>query len=590
MASLSMMATACSMQGAADSASGPSVNTAPTGPPFTLSGSITYEYVPAIQVGLSGGKIDYTQKATKPARRIVVQAISNGFVEGESSTDDNGDFVLPVPTGRAVQVRALAKVYSTNYTSDGIGSDNCNGSSWDVRVVDNTASRAQWSVTGSTSYQADTSSIALNAPLTFSSGTYSSRAAAPFAIADTVVSELEMVCQGQAAIAFPTVYINWSPNNVAATRNGSLDVANGYISTSFYSMTNAGHELYILGKANSDTDEYDSHVIAHEFGHYIESALFRSDSIGGSHGSGDSLDPRVAFGEGYGNALSGMTFKDPVYVDTSGTSQASGFNIDVSAAPTGDDRGHYSETSVQYFLWSLWDARDGSANSGSFDRIFNIMKNYQRLTPAFTSVQSFASYYNQVYGRSSEGLETLWSGTTNLGLPFDSLCAGTCPGSAATADPYDSDNDIGELFKSGVSTARKYPEGSTAYAKAFWTLAPLLVSGTQGGTAHETMVSDGSTYPYNKLGYVRWYRYVGTGAAVTIRVTSPVSSAGGCSTADLMDMAVYHKGDLITSDEAASGSTAGCPAVSFQATSGEVYMIEIDGFYSVTSFNIQVTP
>jgi len=35
-------------------------------------------------------------------------------------------------------------------------------------------------------------------------------------------------------------------------------------------------KLYILGDANSDTDEFDDHVIIHDWGHYFEDKFSES--------------------------------------------------------------------------------------------------------------------------------------------------------------------------------------------------------------------------------------------------------------------------------------------------------------------------
>jgi hypothetical protein len=56
--------------------------------------------------------------------------------------------------------------------------------------------------------------------------------------------------------------------------------------------------MFLLGKEDVDTDEFDTHVVVHEWGHYFESAVSRSDSPGGNHALGDLLDARLAFGEG----------------------------------------------------------------------------------------------------------------------------------------------------------------------------------------------------------------------------------------------------------------------------------------------------
>ena len=87
-----------------------------------------------------------------------------------------------------------------------------------------------------------------------------------------------------------------------------------------------------------DTDEFDQHVIAHEFGHYIENNFSRADNIGGSHGLGDKLDPRVAFGEGFGYAFAAIVLNDPVARDsvrlTTAIHGPSAFNIETNPPTT----------------------------------------------------------------------------------------------------------------------------------------------------------------------------------------------------------------------------------------------------------------
>ena len=72
----------------------------------------------------------------------------------------------------------------------------------------------------------------------------------------------------------------------------------------------------MLGKENVDTDEYDEHVLTHEFQHYLQNLTSRDDTMGGPHSLGEKLDMRLAFSEGYANAFSGMSLGDPVYRDS----------------------------------------------------------------------------------------------------------------------------------------------------------------------------------------------------------------------------------------------------------------------------------
>ncbi len=57
--------------------------------------------------------------------------------------------------------------------------------------------------------------------------------------------------------------------------------------------------MVILGDAGVDTDEFDAHVIAHEWAHYFEDVMSRSNSEGGAHLLGESLDASLAFSEGF---------------------------------------------------------------------------------------------------------------------------------------------------------------------------------------------------------------------------------------------------------------------------------------------------
>jgi hypothetical protein len=125
------------------------------------------------------------------------------------------------------------------------------------------------------------------------------RASAPFAILDTVYQGIQTVIGVASTTNFPALIVSWgNPAN-----------------STFFS---SGPTQYIELTSNlaTDTDEFDQHVISHEFGHYIEFNFSRADNIGGSHGLGDKLDPRVAFGEGFGYAFAAIVLNDPVARDS----------------------------------------------------------------------------------------------------------------------------------------------------------------------------------------------------------------------------------------------------------------------------------
>jgi hypothetical protein len=198
-------------------------------------------------------------------------------------------------------------------------------------------------------------------------------------------------------VKLPPLNVFWS----TANRPADGEASKGMISTSHYEPDAATNGLYILGAENVDTDEYDSSVIVHEFGHYVEDKLSRSDSIGGSHSPGDLLDMRVAFGEGWGNSFSSMMRGTPVYTDTNGLQQAStGIAMNLGVVPASETSAWFNESAVGNLLYSLYVSPDVG-----FAPIYHTMLNGEKDTLAMTSLFSFAAKLRP--GLSSAGQATL---------------------------------------------------------------------------------------------------------------------------------------------------------------------------------------
>jgi len=207
------------------------------------------------------------------------------------------------------------------------------------------------------------------------------RAAAPFAILDSVVLGAERVAAAGNNRDFPALELRWSVNNKTAEGDFTL----GEVGTSFYD----GSVIYILGDQNNDTDEYDRHVILHEWGHYLEEGFARSDSLGGDHIFDDKLDLRVAMSEGFANAFSAMMLDDPDYRDTMGAQQSQGDSNDVSNK-NNSVRGWYSEASVQSVLYNFYTSNNGKI-ARDFTDIFNIINSEGYFgSAAMTSIYVFA--------------------------------------------------------------------------------------------------------------------------------------------------------------------------------------------------------
>lgn len=534
---------------------------------FTLSGRVTFDWVPALDDFTEGGpKLDYAQKAARPVRRALVEAREGTTVLASTRTDDDGHYSLTVVGAHTVKVRVNAHAVAQGYTPDGIGPEACNGASFDVEVIDNTRGRASYAVESGSSFSADSSSADVRATLERFGGRYTTRTAAPFTLLDTVLRELELICTAEPNVDFPKLWINWSENN--STIDGNI--AAGEIGTSYHDIIGGQSNIYIVGKDNDDTDEYDDHVVAHETGHYIEASLYRSDSAGGDHADDDMLEPTVAFGEGWGNAVSGMVWEDPIYVDTSGDQQNGGFAFSVAMAPRADDRGIYSENSTEYLLWELFDRGDPRQNVGSFAHLHTVLKNDVASTPALTTALTFAAHYNARFGGASEGLRTIWE--QDLDQPYDALCPAGCTGTGDAADPWDTQNLMGQRFATGGASPRQYPMSmGMSYDAEFWQLYRPLMIGANAATAHDQTRFGAYDYPDNKWGAIRNYRLTAPQSGMaTVSITN---LRGRSCNQDVLDLYVYQAGGEVTFDD----STSGCPSVDFPVQRGATYIIQADG-------------
>jgi len=337
-----------------------------------ISGQVTYDRVPsAISYG-GLAKLDYEHIKKVGSKNIIIKAIDiDGKTIAQTTTDKNGNYSLYVPANIEVKIRVYARMYKKGF--------------WDVSVVDNTNLKALYVIEGQYHNSGTKHNIRnLNASSGWSGDDYhASRVAAPFAILDSINQAMQRVREADKNAKFPQLTVNWSVNNIAAAG----DANSGQIITSNY---DGERQLWILGDANSDTDEYDDHIIIHEWGHYFEDQFSRADSIGGSHSPGEALDIRVAFGEGWGNAWSGIATDNPIYFDTSGYKQSTGWYMDLENGAQ-ENPGWYSEGSVQRILYDLYDKTNEAHDKTSlgFKPMYKVLVGKEKNTPAFTSIFSF---------------------------------------------------------------------------------------------------------------------------------------------------------------------------------------------------------
>jgi len=337
-----------------------------------ISGKITYDRVPVSTTDDGMARLDYAHIRELPSKNILIKALdTNGKVLAQTTTDKKGKYSLYVPLNTDVKIRAYARMYKKDY--------------WDVSVVDNTNLKALYVIEGEYHNSENKHNVRnLHATSGWGGDGYiGQRIAAPFAILDSINQAMDKVKSADKNAKFPQLTVNWSINNVASPG----DEESGQIITSNY---DGNRQLWILGDENGDTDEYDDHIIIHEWGHYFEDQFSRADNIGGPHSPGEVLDIRVAFGEGWGNAWSGIATDNPIYFDTSGYKQSTGWYMDLENG-TQENPGWYSEGSIQRILYDLYDSTNETHDKTSlgFKPIYKVLVGAERNTPAFTSIFTF---------------------------------------------------------------------------------------------------------------------------------------------------------------------------------------------------------
>lgn len=363
-----------------------------------ITGVINYERVPFSATQGSG--LDYNNIQTMPVRGAVIQALQGSCVQSSSETSSTGTYTLAVNPNTDITIRVQAKLYSDATAK------------YDFEVRDNTSSNGLYTLDGDSSDTGVTDSVRnLTATTGWGGSSYTgTRASAPFAILDSIYESVMKVIAADVDVNMDSADIFWSKSNTTA----SGDKSKGEIETSHYT----NDQIYILGQENTDTDEFDEHVIIHEWGHYFEDNLSRFDSFGGTHSTGDMLDMRVALSEGLGNALSGMITDDPIYRDSASAAQAADFRFDLDEN-TNTNPGWFSEASVQSILYDIYDANADSNDAVNlgFSGIYNAFSSTNYINQAsLTSLFSVIDEIKTLNPGLSAEIDALVSAQTSSSL------------------------------------------------------------------------------------------------------------------------------------------------------------------------------
>jgi len=233
----------------------------------------------------------------------------------------------------------------------------------------------------------------------------------------------------------------------------------------------------------------------HEFAHFLENNLYRTDSIGGPHALGEKLDVRVAWSEGYATAFAGMALGTSLYRDSCyiGGQQDVCMNFDMEKNRSfSTDKGYYNEISIFTILWDLYDGAN---------EVWDNIPPYG-FEPA-GSIWSDPTYKSQTARRDNEPDTSAVLAEENVPYP----------------EPQ------------GYTIVDLTPPDSV-------TNVPI-----DGGLGNDT--ADYDPWDYNTYGANRFFRF-NTGVSRTVRIETTCDSD--------IDLYVYRKGTLVAAQAGATGN------------------------------------
>lgn len=365
-----------------------------SGTTSTITGKGQYQYRTHFGSGSSGG-LGYVEGTARPIRRAEVRVLdSAGNVAQCAETDANGDFSFSLPQN------------SNSYTIQ-INS-RANNSFLKATVFNQPELKEFYSLTTTVVPDATKSVGSVVASATSSS----TLLGGAFNILDQLLNANDYLRTQVGTCSFsgcpnftvaPKVEVFW--------RKGFNP--GSYYDTGGLSFYLPGYSrMFILGGINgdtdnSDTDHFDNSVIIHEYGHFLEDQVFKSDSPGGSHNGNKIIDPRLAWSEGWGNFLQAAVQDSGFYIDTIGNRDGSttfGFYVGLETGVSGKDlpqagaggalgEGNFREFSVSRLLWDAIDTNDdGETISGGFPEIWSPLvqsNGWTKATNAFRSIGLF---------------------------------------------------------------------------------------------------------------------------------------------------------------------------------------------------------
>ncbi len=355
------------------------------GNPITLSGLANYQYYkPVSSLGLT--KDSNGNAYVNPIRRAEVRVKnSQGAIVQCGLTDDLGQYAINIENPGA----------SADYTIE--VNSRSDSSYVKATILDKPANKLFYSLKTSVTVQPSETTHTVSDLVADATGTLEGGA---FHIFDKILQVNDFLranttdascptCSGFSVAPKVTVY--WTKGFNPGSYFGESSGLSYFDSEG--SVDSGAPGLYILGGSNgdvdnSDTDHFDDSVIIHEYGHFLQSVYWNTDSPGGYHNGNLIIDPRLAFSEGFSNFLPSLVQSDPIYLDTMGSPNGStavivrldlenepydgaltsGRDKIITKSPLGE--GTYREVSVARALYDYTDTAsditfDSSGNNGA---------------------------------------------------------------------------------------------------------------------------------------------------------------------------------------------------------------------------------
>ncbi len=499
---------------------------------LSVSGQFSYDRIPAS----ASGALNYAGIISAPVRGATVELVdASGVVLGSGQTNSSGSYSIGAAvvslSVRSVQLRALAQLVSTP--------------SWNVAVLDNTQNNAMYSlVSPMTAVVVTTGSgaVALTLDLHAGSGwdgtAYTGvRAAAPFAILDTLYGGMQSLVTAISGLAITPFTVRWSASNSSVFG----DATAGEVGGTYY----VDNQITLLGSPLEDTDEYDAPVILHEFGHHFEGTVSRSDSIGGEHGSSDRLDMTVAFGEGVATALSAMMSGETIYFDSSIPSSGFSFSVETISGANSAVEGWFNEDSVIYIIYDLFDAQDEVGLD--------------------TVTLGLAPLYDVLVNEHRTGIPY------NSIFTFITALKAKQPSQAAAIDTLVSDQNINSVAIDAYGSNETNSAGSTDVLPVYTVLTP-----SSSGTTTTACIST-AFGSYNKLSNRRFFR-IDTVAGATYNIQTQLSSGGPLPSGTSSVLLLSQTGSFNCTLSSFGGGSCGRlnnGTFSFESSAGGTHVMEL---------------